>query len=268
MSAAAPDIETASEGYARRFAGPTGAFLLEAQEEGVRRLLAAAGLLGPDGRAARPLRVLEVGGGHAQLTPFLLATGCTVVVQGSAPACAARLAPLLARHGDRLAFVVAPLDALPFAPCSFDLVVALRLLAHSPRDDLLLVEMARVGRGRILVDFAPLWSLNLLEPLLFRLKHRLEGDTRPFLVHRTGRLCARLAALGLGRLRLHRQLALPLVLHRALGRPGLSARLERAAAALRLTRLLGAPALLLAEGAPGGPAGDEPAGGGATGSGP
>ena len=59
------DVETSSEGYARRFAGPVGRYFLKVQEEITLRLLA------PWPRA----RVLDVGGGHAQLAPPLVAQG-------------------------------------------------------------------------------------------------------------------------------------------------------------------------------------------------
>jgi SAM-dependent methyltransferase len=238
-----PDIETASDGYARRFAGPTGAFFLDVQKKTAQRLL---------GPASRPLRVLEIGGGHGQLTPFLLEQGHEVWVQGSDPACAARIAGLRAADGGRARFVAASLFDLPFADRSFDLVVAIRLLAHVERKDALFAEMARVCRHRLLVDFAPLASANLLEPLLFRLKRRIEGDTRPFFVHRRATLEAGLERHGFVRFALMRELALPMGVHRALGRRGLSETLEAGGRALGLTRLFGAPAFLLAERATGG----------------
>ena len=57
-----PDIETASDAYAQRFTGEAGRYLLSEQEAAVRAVLA-------DWRGET---VLDVGGGHGQLTPFLL----------------------------------------------------------------------------------------------------------------------------------------------------------------------------------------------------
>ena len=52
------DVETSSDAYARRFAGGVGRFFLGRQRDAVLALLA------PFPRA----RVLDVGGGHGQLT--------------------------------------------------------------------------------------------------------------------------------------------------------------------------------------------------------
>lgn len=234
-----PDVETSSEAYARRFSGPIGAYLLEVQRALVTRLLPAA----PGGR----LQVLEVGGGHGQLTAALLEAGHEVVVQGSVPACAQRLRPLLAASPGRLRFVVSSLWSLPFDNAAFDAVIGLRLLAHVERFEDLLAEMARVSGKSVIVDFAPQVSSNLLEPFLFPLKRRVEGDTRPFFCYRTGQLLSPLAAAGFASVRIEKQFLLPMVVHRKMARLGLSQALEGAAGALGLTALLGAPAVIAAE---------------------
>ena len=129
-----PDIETSGRAYARRFSGPVGAYLLGVQSETVRRLLSYGGIQGG--------RVLDVGGGHAQLTHLLLALGFEVWVQGSAPCCAKRLGPLMDEAKGRLHFVTSSLWALPFGDRAFDLVVGIRLLAHVERWQALLTELA------------------------------------------------------------------------------------------------------------------------------
>ena len=235
-----PDIATASEDYARRFAGPTGRYFLDVQQ----------GLLGSllGGARGGPLRVLELGGGHGQLAPALLAAGHEVWIQGSAVGCARRLQPpLLAERQDRLRFVVSSLWALPFADRTFDAVLAVRLLAHVERWPELLQEMARLSRRTVIVDFPARFSANLLEPALFALKRRLEGNTRPFFCYRPHELQAPLARAGFGRFRVAKQFCLPMVLHRTLQTPGLSAALEGGCRRLGLTALLGTPCLLAAE---------------------
>jgi ubiquinone/menaquinone biosynthesis C-methylase UbiE len=234
-----PDVETASPNYASRFTGPVGRFFLDVQRRHVMHLLGA-----PPGEG---LRILEVGGGHAQLTPALLEAGHEVWVQGSAAACREPLEPLLEAHPDRLHFVAASLFDLPFDDGAFDAVVAVRLLAHVDRHEALLREMARVSRRTIVVDFPPLISANLLEPVLFHLKRRLEGNTRPFFSYRARDLQAPLRAAGFTRFKTSKQFFLPMVVHRKAEAPRLSSRLEEACRRLGLTRLLGAPALLAAE---------------------
>jgi hypothetical protein len=146
-----------------------------------------------------------------------------------------------------LRFVVSSLWALPFADGAFDAVIGLRLLAHVEQFEVLLAEMARVSRRSVIVDFAPLVSSNLLQPLLFPLKRRIEGDTRPFFCYRTRQLLSPLLAAGFASIRIEKQFFLPIVVHRKMARRGLSERLEGVAGALGLTALLGAPAVMAAE---------------------
>jgi ubiquinone/menaquinone biosynthesis C-methylase UbiE len=234
-----PDVETASEAYARRFSGPIGAYLLDVQRDLVMRMLPAA--------SGGGLRILEVGGGHGQLTPAFLDAGHEVVVHGSAASCAARQRPLMTERPDRLRFVVSSLWSLPFADGAFDAVIGLRLLAHVKRFEALLAEMARVSLGTVIVDFAPQISSNFFEPLLFPLKRRVEGDTRPFFCYRTAQLRSALTAAGFGRFRVEKQFFLPMVVHRKMARRNLSEMLERTAGTVGLTALLGAPAVFAAE---------------------
>jgi ubiquinone/menaquinone biosynthesis C-methylase UbiE len=246
-----PDILTSGEPYARRFAGPVGRYMLDVQDGIINRLLL-------DGRG-EPLAVLNLGGGHAQVTPMLLAAGCRVCVQGSAAVCAERLRPLADRAPGRLTFVASGLWDLPFPDRAFDAVVAIRLMGHIERWEALLAEMARVCRHRLVIDFPPLASANVLEPLLLRLKRRLEGEaTRPYFSYSTGALARALARCGFEIASLEKQFFLPMAVHRLLRRPGLSRTLESRARRLGLTAALGGPALLLAERIGAGGAGGAP----------
>jgi glycosyltransferase involved in cell wall biosynthesis len=234
-----PDVETSSAGYARRFAGPVGSYFLDVQAQTAHRLLS--------GVAFQGRRALDVGGGHGQLTRLLLALGFDVWVQGSAPSCAARLAPLTDEAGGKLHFVTSSLWSLPFADQTFDLVVGIRLLAHVERWQELLAEMARVCRQCLLLEYAPIMSANALEPLLFSVKRRLEGDTRPFFCYSLRQLAPVLHDPGFGDVTQRKQFLMPMVIHRSLRRPGLSRQIEALCGGLRLTNLLGGPTLLLAK---------------------
>lgn len=237
-----PDVETSSDGYARRFDGTVGRFLLDSQEQAVDRLL------GPPAGQGQALRtVLEVGGGHGQLTPMLLRRGCRVWVQGSRAACADRLQPLMRDEADRLQFVASNLWSLPFRDGAFDTVIAIRLMAHVERWRELLAEMARVARHRLLIDYPPRSGANVLEPLLFRVKRRLEGNTRPYFCYTEAELKGALHGLGFKRIEVERQFGVPMVVHRTLRRPDASRALERLSRSIGATRRYGGPALLVAE---------------------
>ncbi|MFL5492397.1 MAG: class I SAM-dependent methyltransferase, partial [Gemmatimonadales bacterium] len=109
------DVATSSEDYARRFTGAAGRWFLESQTRITLGLLSTL----PVGSS-----ILDVGGGHAQITPPLLEAGYEVTVVGSDPCCSARLQTWLANG--RCKFEVADLRALPYPDHSFDAVVCLR----------------------------------------------------------------------------------------------------------------------------------------------
>jgi SAM-dependent methyltransferase len=223
-----PDIETSSEGYARRFSGQVGAWFLATQ------LQIALEMLEPWAAGAA---VLDVGGGHAQLAGPLADCGFRVTVTGSDPVCRQRL-------GRSIPFEVCALPGLPFADRSFDVVIAFRLIAHMERWRELVAEMCRVARHAVILDYSDTRSFNLLYGPLFHWKRRLEGNTRTFLCFRPGEVAAECARHGFGRPLTRRQFFLPMVVHRKLRRAGLSRAVEGASAALGLTRALGSPVVL------------------------
>ncbi len=231
-----PDIETSSEDYARRFEGGIGAYFLGVQERAVTAMLAQVG--------AGSLRVLELGGGHAQLTAALAAAGHSVAVQGSAQEALQRCAPLLGKYKG-LSTIVSSLWDVPQPDRAFDVVIAVRLLAHVERWPELLGEMARLANRALIVDFAVKGGLNRLTPALFGLKRRIEGNTRPYFSYSGRELQAVLGKLGFEVCAERRQFFFPMGLHRGLKSPRISRILEGGAAGLGLTRLFGSPAITL-----------------------
>jgi len=226
------DVETSSDAYAARFAGPAGEWMLRVQE---RILLGWA--------AAHPgAAVLDVGGGHGQAALPLSRCGHRVTVLGSAPACARRIRGEV--DAGRIAFAVGDLVALPYPDRAFDLVIALRLLPHCGRWRTLIAELCRAARQCVIVDYPTVQSVNVLTPALFKAKQRLEGDTRPYAFFRHAAIEAEFGRHGFARAARRPQFLLPMVLHRALKRPGLSAFLEGLGRGAGLTRLLGSPVLL------------------------
>lgn len=231
-----PDVETAGAGYAARFDGEAGRFLLDGQERCVLGLL-------PD----RPLTVLEVGGGHGQLTRPLLERGCRVWVQGSASDAFTRLAPLRGVFPERLRFVTCGLWRLPFADAAFDVVIGVRLLAHVRDWQGLLGEMTRVCGGRLIVDFPVAQGPEATGGWAFRLKRRVEGNTRPYFRYREADLVRHLAGCGFGDAQVTRQFLLPMAAHRLINRRAVSEVLEVWCRSAGLTRRWGGPAVLAAD---------------------
>lgn len=229
------DVETSSEGYARRFAGPVGAFFLERQGQTTLDLL----------RPFPGASVLDVGGGHGQLTGPLVDAGHTVMVFGSDAACAERVRPWTDRG--RAEFRSGDLLALPFGNRSFDVVLAFRLLPHVRRWPDLVGELTRVARRAVIVDYPTTRSVNALAAASFGLKQGVEGNTRPFLVFKDTEIEAVLATRGFHSVERQPQFLLPMVLHRMLGSAPISRALEAAGRVAGLTRSFGSPVILRAE---------------------
>ncbi len=230
------DVVTSSAEYAWRFAGPVGRWFLEVQEQTTLTLLS---------HLAPGASVLEIGGGHAQLTPSLIRAGYAVTVVGSEPACAARLAAWLDRGACR--FQVADLGRLPLAERAFDAVLCFRMLPHSIDWARLVGELCRVARRTVVADYPTRRSLNVIADRLLPLKRWIEEDTRPFLVFDPDAVHAAFARHGFEVRGERPQFVLPMALHRWLG----SARVGRAAEAccrmLGLTRWFGSPVILRAD---------------------
>lgn len=230
-----PDIETSSEGYARRFSGEVGRFFLEIQNAAVLDLLA------PWPGA----KVLDVGGGHAQLAPALVERGFRVTVAGSEEVCRERLDRALPPGS--FEFRACDLLDLPYPDRSFDVVISLRLLAHVERWRQLIAELCRVASKAVILDFSDSRSFNQLYGPLFSWKKAVEGNTRTFHIFKPGEVAAEAARHGFGHPVERRQFFLPMVVHRAVKSGRFSRMSERVSSALGLTSWLGSPIVLRIE---------------------
>jgi 2-polyprenyl-3-methyl-5-hydroxy-6-metoxy-1,4-benzoquinol methylase len=230
----APDVETSSESYARRFAGEVGAWFLEAQAR------ITLDLLAPWPRA----RVLDVGGGHAQLTGPLVEAGFDVTVYGSTEACAARVRAWT--ENGRARFLAGRLDRLAAGDRAFDVVVSYRLLPHVAAWTTLVGELCRVAARAVLVDYPTRRSLNAVAGPLFGIKRGVEGDTRPFAVFADAEVRAAFAASGFETTAREPEFVLPMALHRAVGVAPLSRAVESLSARLGLRKAIGSPVIVRA----------------------
>jgi SAM-dependent methyltransferase len=229
------DVETSSEGYARRFAGPVGRFFLDRQTESTLDLL----------RPFPGASVLDVGGGHGQMTRPLVEAGHAVTVLGSEASCEARVREWTGTG--RARFVAGDLLAPPLPDRSHDVVLSYRLLPHVRRWPDLVAVLCRLARLAVVVDYPTRRSVNAAAGLLFGLKKGVEGDTRPFLVFSDAEVEREFARHGFRPTGRRPQFFLPMALHRGLRSAGVARVLEAGASTVGLTRALGSPVIVRME---------------------
>ena len=226
------DIETSSEDYAKRFSGEVGSWFLKVQEDISLKILASS----------PGAKILDVGGGHGQLTEGLIENGYNVTVFGSADICKSRIQKFVDEN--RCAYHTGNILDLPYKNQFFDIVISYRLLPHVKKWRQLISELTRVARKAVVVDFPSIYSLNCISPILFSVKKRLEGNTRPFILFRQSDLLTTFMQNGFVFSNRFPQFFLPMVLHRVIGFPLLSRAVERVCHLTGLTGNLGSPVIL------------------------
>lgn len=225
------DEAAATEDYARRFAGSVGAYFLDVQATVLREMVAPW----PNGS------VLDVGGGHGQVAEALVGSGRPLTVASSLGAEHTRVVGRVA--AGEVAFARCDLGALPFENQAFDVVIAIRMLAHVADWPAFLAELARVARHAVIVDFAERRSVNAASAAFFGLKKAVEKNTRPFHLHRRAEIVDTLGACGFTAPFTRPQFVLPMALHRALGKASWSRAAENGLSGAGLRRF-GSPVLL------------------------
>lgn len=226
----AADVHASSDEYAARFSDATGRWMLDLQERTLLDLL--------DDQITS---VLDVGGGHGQIAQPLSRNQRAVTVLGSSPACTAQLSDEIAQG--TIAFKCGNLVDLPFEAGSFNLVTSFRLMSHSIAWKTLVSEMCRVSNHAVIIDY-PVWcSVNILSPLLFSLKRRIEGNTRTYKLFSNREIIREFRRHGFRLERLEKQFVWPMALHRMLKNRKTSEALEAVTSTLWLRKLLGSPVI-------------------------
>ncbi|MGD9972852.1 MAG: class I SAM-dependent methyltransferase [Desulfatirhabdiaceae bacterium] len=224
-----PDIETASDDYAGRFSGETGAYFLDVQARITLSLL----------KRHPGCSVLDVGGGHAQLAIPLVHNGFNVTVTGSHDSCRNRLDRYLPPGG--FEYETCQLYPLPFRDRQFDVAIAFRLLPHLKKWQALVSELCRVADKMVIVDYPDIRSFNILYDLLFHLKKESEGNTRPFALFSRKQICHEFMTHHFGEPEFYPEFFIPMVIHRKFQSDRQSQWIESVSQKLKLTRWLGSP---------------------------
>ena len=232
----APDIESSTTEYARRFSGPVGQWLLEVQGKATTRLV-----LGVDNPNRDQLRVLDVGGGHGQNIKTLLAQGHELTIFGSDESCAGLIQDEIEKR--QVKFDTGALLTLPYPDDSFDVVVSYRTLSHMVEWEKLVAELCRVASDSVIIDYPATASFNLISGALFQTKKRIEKNTRYYITFRHKEIEEAFAKTGFSATGKIKQFFFPMVLHRVLGIRAISVFSEKVARYLGLTRLFGSPVI-------------------------
>jgi ubiquinone/menaquinone biosynthesis C-methylase UbiE len=144
-------------------------------------------------------------------------------------------------------FVEGDAHALTFANRSFDAVVCLRMLMHVPDWRTALSELCRVSRRQVIFDYPALVSTASLQAMWRRAVVTLGGDVEAYRVFRAGAIARELDRNGFRIVSAHKQFVLPIALHKAMGSPALTRRVEGALAGVGLLKLAGSPVTVAAE---------------------
>lgn len=220
-----------------RFGGPIGRYLLEEQERLLLSLLAP--LVGR--------HVLDVGTGTGRAAITCARAGALVT---GVDASAEMLSVARSRAQDAQAdvrFLPGDAHALPFADRSFDAVVSLRVIMHTPDWHRCLAELCRVSRWRVVVDFPALGSVAAIESAARRVVSRTGVRTEAYRVLAVRALAQALRSQGFRVVAVHRQFVLPIALHKAVGSLALTRAVERLLASVGLLRVFGSPVTMVAE---------------------
>ncbi len=232
-SAAWPDVHTSSAIYAKRFASPAGRYLLQVQTSIVRDMVS------PWPGAS----ILDIGGGHGQIATPLTADGYKVTVLASSDSAFERLK---SQSGTTIECVSGDLLNPPFADKSFDVVTAIRLMAHLKEWPQLVEAACRIARIAVVLDFANPSGANRLANAFFPAKKWLEGDTRHFTVIESEAVRDAFAGSGFRIDRSIGQFVFPMAVHRAINTPVVSRTIEATASAIPYAASRANPILALA----------------------
>ena len=224
-----PDVHSSSNEYAARFSSPVGQWMLSIQDN---LLLDAV-------RRSNAKTVFDVGGGHGQVAKPLVNNNYDCTVQGSTAECGLQILDLL--RAGKVKFVVGDMFKLPAGDNAYDAVTCFRILSHVDNWQGLIAELCRVSSSTVIIDYPTLISFNILSPILFQIKKRIEGNTRTFSVFTKRQIVNEFKKHGFELVSHRGQFFWPMGIHRLLNNPVVANALEGVSGVVGLNKLFGTP---------------------------
>ena len=222
---------------ALRFGGPIGRLVAETQERVIASFLAPV-----SGRT-----VLDVGTGTGRAAIALAGRGARVTGVDPSPEMLAVASKRAREAGADITFAPGDAHELSFGDRSFDAVICLRVLMHTPDWRQSLAELCRVAQRHVVFDYPALLSAAALQALSRRVAATLGARVEAYRVFSDRAIHQALSANGFQISDVHRQFALPIALHKRFNRAAMTARVEGMLARAGLTRVVGSPVTVVAE---------------------
>jgi len=222
---------------AMRFSGPIGRLIADTQEQQIAAFLAPL-----EGR-----RVLDVGTGTGRAAIALARRGAIVTGVDASAEMLQVAARRAADAGVAVAFARGDAHHLDFADRSFDAVVCLRVLMHTPDWRASLRELCRVAADRVVFDYPSLYSAAAIQAVTRRIGHMVNPSVEAYRVFSPSSVAALLAEAGFRVAGDHRQFVLPIALHKRVNSEAWTRRVETLMERAGLMRLLGSPVTVVAE---------------------
>jgi 2-polyprenyl-3-methyl-5-hydroxy-6-metoxy-1,4-benzoquinol methylase len=231
------DAATAETFDERRFGGPIGRLIAGEQARAVEAFVGNA----------RGRTILDVGTGTGRAAMLLARAGARVTAVDASDEMLAVARRRAAEEQLQIQFLRGDAHHLTFADRSFEVVISLRVLMHTPDWRRSLAELCRIADRFVIIDYPSARSFALLEVLARRAAHLLGAKTEPYRVLRGRAIDHELRAAGFQVRSLHRQFCLPIALHKAIGSPSFSIQSRKLSERFGLLGLFGSPITVLAE---------------------